>query len=334
MPINFINPDTDNCLVREKLSLVDTVIGECVAAIVGGIPRFVSNDGNYAESFGIQWNRWESIRSGLRGSTLGLADTIRKRTRFDDFDTIGKSLLECGMGGGDDTEVLLEYGFSEVHSFDISTSVNRASKFLNDPRLTISQASIFEIPYPDNAFDFVYCHRVLQHTPNPEKALRCICNKVKPGGVLFAHAYKRSWRHMAEWRYKFRWLTKRLPNTWILRYVDVCGRLFHKINATLYPIFGLGFLAYNFIPFYHKTGMDDCQQTLELEKLITFDALTPKYDQPMRNSVFRSIIEEEGFEIYNYHDPLVSPLWCTAIKRNIEIDKTYSIGKENGKKKE
>jgi hypothetical protein len=44
------------------------------------------------------------------------------------------------MGGGDDTEALLTLPFKEVHSFDISNSVERAKKYLEDKRLTISQA--------------------------------------------------------------------------------------------------------------------------------------------------------------------------------------------------
>lgn len=58
----------------------------------------------------------------------------------------------------------------------------------------------------------------------------------------------------------------------------------------------------------------DQQQLIELEKLTTFDALTPRYDRPMTSRTFRATIESEGFRIEHYHDPPFSPLYCTAVK--------------------
>src|SRR3546814_17151326 len=76
------------------------------------------------------------------------------------------------MGGGDDTEVLLKFPFSKIYSFDFSNSVDRARKFIKDDRSYMFQASILGIPLPDRSFAFVFCHRVIQHTPDPEGALR------------------------------------------------------------------------------------------------------------------------------------------------------------------
>src|SRR6185436_14026664 len=86
------------------------------------------------------------------------------------------------------------------HSFDLSAAVELLrplqERIERNPfpggcqRLILSQADINRIPYPDRAFDVVYCHRVLQHTPDPTIALRSICSKVKPGGLLFAHIYQ------------------------------------------------------------------------------------------------------------------------------------------------
>ena len=36
------------------------------------------------------------------------------------------------MGGGDDTEVLVTLPFAEIHSFDLSSAVERAHKHLKD----------------------------------------------------------------------------------------------------------------------------------------------------------------------------------------------------------
>ena len=182
MRVPLVDPETHEPLVEASGALVNPGTGEVVAPIVAGLPRFVLPEEDYATSFGWQWNRWEHVRSDSRSQGHRLGETILHRTRFGEFDLEGKTLLECGMGGGDDTEVLLSLPLGEIHAFDISTSVDRAARYLKDERLTITRASIYEIPYPDASFDFVFCHRVPQHTPDPERALRCICAKVGQEG--------------------------------------------------------------------------------------------------------------------------------------------------------
>lgn len=310
----FVDPTNGEALILDGNQWLNPKSGQPVATIVCDIPRFVAPQDDYAENFGFQWNQWENELNEKRGSQLPVNDILRKRTKFEMYDTADKTILECGMGGEDDTEVLLQLPFKEVHSFDLSRAVDRAAKHLRDPRLTISQSSIFAIPYADESFDFVFCHRVLQHTPDPVKALRSICKKVKPSGVLFAHSYKASLVYLWEWRYKYRWFTKRIPQSWVYRYVQVCGPALHHLNNLLYRIPGINILAYGFIPFYRVQGDGDHRRFIELEKLITFDALTPMYDQPMSSRTFRRVIESEGFTIQHIWDPLGSPIYCTAVR--------------------
>jgi len=317
--IPFVDPRDHAALRLEGERYVNSVSGAVVATVLGGIPRFVNPQQNYAESFGYQWKKWHSIRSDARNPGHGLRKVILERTRFEEFAIAGKTLLECGMGGGDDTEVLLTLPFAEIHSFDLSTAVERAASYLKDERLRIFQASIYDIPYPDGAFDIVYCHRVLQHTPDPAEALRRICRKVRPGGLLFAHCYKRSRAHMAEWRYKYRWLTKRLPWRWVDAYVEVAGPMLHRLNRRLYANRLLRHVGYRFVPFYKHPEIGEGSQTgpesiLELEKQITFDALTPWHDHPMESAEFRATIEGAGFRIAHFFDPIGSPMYATAVR--------------------
>jgi ubiquinone/menaquinone biosynthesis C-methylase UbiE len=316
--VRQVNPSTKDALHYDGHALVDSS-GATIAEVVADIPRFVKPEENYAESFGWQWKKWVDNQSESRGASVKQRQLILERTHFDRYDQEGKTLLECGMGGGDDTEVLLTFPFSEIHSFDLSTSVERAQEQLKDPRLFISQASIYAIPYPDESFDFVYCHRVLQHTPDPEKAFRSICKKVKPGGILFAHSYKRSNKHMSEWRYKYRWLTTRVPKQIVFAYVQLFGGVMHYL---VHFVSSLGpraaDLAYRFIPFYkiHPVGIYAMprREAIDLEKLITFDALTPKFDSPMSTEQFTRILTEEGFVIEYLEDGLASPIYGTARK--------------------
>lgn len=314
--ISFVDPRSGQPLERRGDAFVMTGSDTVVAIVRDGIPRFVDPDDNYAESFGWQWKKWAHLRSLSRGGRYDIRRVVLERSHFAQYDLRGKSILECGMGGGDETEVLLEQTFSEVHAFDLSTAVERAATYLKDERLQISQASIFEIPYPDRVFDFVYCHRVIQHTPDPEAALRAVCRKVAPGGVLFAHSYLRSPLQMLSWKYKYRWLTKRLKWETIWTALDRHGAALQRLaraanrnRVTWFLFYNL--VPYNYLPANHLPELDD-EQRLELEKLVTFDALTPWHDHPMTARRFRSIIESEGFRIDHFHASRVSPVYCTA----------------------
>lgn len=317
MTIPFVEPTTQDRLQEKDGALYNCRTGKPAAKIINGIPRFVDPGDNYADSFAFQWKHWRDILSDKRTTGKRKQELIRRRTHFGDYKTEGATILECGMGGGDDTEVLLDLPFGELHAFDISAAVERAADYLNDPRLVLSQASIYEIPYADDSFDFVYCHRVLQHTPDPAGALRAICKKVKPGGVLFAHCYKRSWRYMMNYKYKYRWLTRRVPYEYVYAYVEKYGKMLHLVNAVLHRCGFVGkAIAKQFVPFEYikEFGNFGPTQILDLEKLVTFDALTPLYDRPMTSRKFRRIIEGEGFRIEHMRDPSSSPLYCTAVR--------------------
>jgi 2-polyprenyl-3-methyl-5-hydroxy-6-metoxy-1,4-benzoquinol methylase len=317
----FVNPATQHPLIRDGAVLIDSVTRVQVASLHGDIPRFVSQEENYAESFGWQWKHWADNLSETRGAKIRHRQILLDRTHFLDYDLHGKTLLECGMGGGDDTEVLLSLPFGEIHSFDLSTAVERAARHLRDERLVLSQASIYAIPYLDQSFDFVFCHRVLQHTPDPEKSLRAICKKVKPNGILFIHSYKRSPEYMSEWRYKYRWLTKRVPKVLVYSYVRLLGWPLHHVVGLLRR---LGpkprSFAFRYIPFYRIEQSGYCSdmgkaEAIELGRMVTFDALTPKYDSPMTTQDLQRILGEEGFTIEHLEDSMVSPVYATA-RRN------------------
>lgn len=314
--VRFADPATGRNLIEAGDRLIEPESGAAVGVVVGGIPRFVKVAGeSYVESFGWQWNRWEDALSDQRSGLDAKRRLILERTHFGDFDLKGMTILECGMGGGDDTEVLLSLPFSEVHSFDLSDAVDRAGRTLADPRLVLSQASIFDIPYPDAAFDVVYCHRVVQHTPDPLEAIRCVARKVKPGGLLFVHSYNRSWRCLLNYKYRYRWLTRRLPRGWLAAGLDFAGPMLHCINKWARRRGKVvSFLASMVIPFEPILSYGDATpaQVLDIAKLVTFDALTPRFDKPIRASDFRQTVIEAGFEILYIHDRVEAPLWCTA----------------------
>ena len=132
--IPFVDPHSHDRLEERNSVFYNCRTGESVARIVDGIPRFVDPTQNYAGSFAFQWKHWHDTLSDKRNVDLSgkKRAVILRRTRFDQYKTDGATILECGMGGGDDTEVLLDLRFRQVHSFDLSTAVERAAKYLDD----------------------------------------------------------------------------------------------------------------------------------------------------------------------------------------------------------
>jgi SAM-dependent methyltransferase len=92
------------------------------------------------------------------------------------FDLSKKRVLEVGAGSG-----LLQDLVQDYTGLDISPSARR---FFHKPFV---EASATDMPFPDNSFDAVWSIWVLEHIPNPDRALREIRRVVKPGGVILLH---------------------------------------------------------------------------------------------------------------------------------------------------
>ncbi|MCR2745218.1 class I SAM-dependent methyltransferase [Limnobacter parvus] len=77
-------------------------------------------------------------------------------------------------------------------------------------------SDIMAIPAPDASFDVILCSEVLEHVPEPTKALDEFTRLLKPGGVLILTAPFASNVHMAPYHYcsgfsKY-WYEYHLPN--------------------------------------------------------------------------------------------------------------------------
>ncbi len=85
-------------------------------------------------------------------------------------------ILDCGYGPGTITLGLAEaVAPGQAVGIDIESSmVEQATRFAKDrqvPNARFEVADITELPYPDNTFDRAFCCAVLEHLPDPVKAL-------------------------------------------------------------------------------------------------------------------------------------------------------------------
>ncbi len=101
------------------------------------------------------------------------------------------SVLEVGCGVGAQLQVLLRR-FPDAHFTGIDASalqLDRARQFLaealNAGRVELTQASAYQLPFPDASFDAACIYWVLEHLSDHLGVLREVLRVLKPGGVLY-----------------------------------------------------------------------------------------------------------------------------------------------------
>lgn len=104
-----------------------------------------------------------------------------------------KICLDAGCGGGRFVVALAELGAKEVVGVDISQeAVKAANERFSKRNLKCAraiEASVLQIPFSDNYFDYVVCSGVIHHTPDPYRGFLELVRVLKPNGKLFLSVY-------------------------------------------------------------------------------------------------------------------------------------------------
>jgi len=220
--------------------------------IIKSIPRFVKMD-NYSNSFGLQWNAHSKILLDSDNNTKQVYEAIMERTQWSKNYLKNKKVLECGCGAGIDSEVLLKMG-ANLTSFDLSNAVDAAlENNKNSKKYDIFQGDITKIPLKKRSFDIVYCHRVIQHTPNPKKSFSSMAKMVKKGGELFMHSYDRAFINITHWRYLYRPITKRINEEKLYQYLEKHGPKMYRFCKKIDKYYIGKAFHHFFIPFYNHS---------------------------------------------------------------------------------
>jgi SAM-dependent methyltransferase len=108
----------------------------------------------------------------------------------------GRSVLEVGCGAGVDLARFAKGG-AEVTGVDLTASAialahaNFAQQGLQG-RFEVADGE--RLPFPDNSFDFVFAHGVVQYTANPRQLVEECRRVLRPGGDAVFQVYNRiSW---------------------------------------------------------------------------------------------------------------------------------------------
>lgn len=272
--------------------------------VVDGIPRFVPTSG-YARNFSMLRERHARLQLDSVNGTTDRRDTLLSRTNWPAGFFAGKTVLECGSGAGPDTEILLSLG-ARVVSVDLA-GVDVARRNVGDhPNSAFVQASIVDLPFRKGSFDIVYCHRVLQHTPDPQRTLDHILQFVKPQGAAFVHSYARTLFQMCRWKYALLPLTRRMDPERLYRLIRSYAPAAYSLTRMTSRVWAGQMFNWFFVPFLnyiHHPIYAGKSREFMIEYAIheTFDALSPTYDTPLSGATMRSIAAlhlERPFEVF------------------------------------
>ncbi len=108
----------------------------------------------------------------------------------------GRPVLEVGCGAGVDL-VRFARGGAVVTGVDLAASaidLARANFEQQGLQATLQVADGEHLPFPDNSFDFVFAHGVVQYTANPQRLVEECRRVLRPGGEAVFQVYNRiSW---------------------------------------------------------------------------------------------------------------------------------------------
>ena len=152
------------------------------------------------------------------------------------------NVLDDGCGSGRYSLALKQLGVKEVIGIDVSQNSIDFANSMNifDEDVSFLKASVLDIPFEDNKFDFVFSNGVLHHTINTLKGLEEIYRVMKPGGSC--------WLYLYGGKNSFFWdvvdccrdLLKNVPESYTIEVMKTLGyssgRIFHRNDFFYVPI--------------------------------------------------------------------------------------------------
>ncbi len=141
-------------------------------------------------------------------------------------DLRGLDVLDLGCGSGRFTLALAAGGARSAHGVDLGTaSMARARDIAGSAvmaNVTFRTGDALSLPYPEGAFDFVWCNGVLHHTADMEQGVRELARVLRPGGRSFLYLYAAGGLFWTS-RRRMRPVMQRIPQEYTMRALELIG---------------------------------------------------------------------------------------------------------------
>jgi SAM-dependent methyltransferase len=301
MSVSIINPKNNTALRSVGDRLVD--MEGNYFPIIKGVPR-IAHGVNYTDNFGVQWNKFRLTQLDREEDGLDLSfRRFFSQTHWDEEDLSEKAVLEVGCGAGRFSKVVLQHTNATLYSVDYSDAVTanmESNGHIAPDRFHLFQASVYEMPFPDNSFDKIFCFGVLQHTPDFDASIKALIDKAKRGGEIAVDFYSvRGWWTKVNAKYLLRPITKRMSHDRLLSLIEKNVDWLIDAHFFLHRI-GLGVLT-RFLPVCNvKDSFPATLTKPELREwtvLDTFDQYSPQHDHPQRIAAVAQMFKRHGARV-------------------------------------
>ena len=168
---------------QEPLQIISTINTEIACFNLHG--ENANIDHSVVKSFGEEWNKFDSF-DDFTIQRLGdmYFDLVK-----DFMLNMNSYVLDIGCGTGRWSKYISKKaGF--IDALDPSDAILIADKLIGGiDNVRLSKASIDNIPFKDETFDFAMCIGVINNIPDPQKALIDCVKKIKIGGYFYTYLY-------------------------------------------------------------------------------------------------------------------------------------------------
>jgi len=272
------------------------IFGSHRVPLRNGIARFTPDRSYGTGNFSRLRERHPQLQLDSYNMTTDRHDTLLQRTNWPQSFFKDKTVLECGCGVGPDTEILLSLG-AHVLAVDITNLDTATDNLGQSSNLCFVQTDIADLPLKHHSFDIVFCHRVLQHTPDPAYTLRHIVQFVKHDGAVFVHSYARTYFQMCTWKYALRPITTRMDSEKLYHFIESYAPKAYAITNKVAALPKGNMINHIFFPFFNHSNHDKLKQLSDAQLIEygihdTFDALSPRYDKPLSARSIKRIAQQ------------------------------------------
>ena len=265
--------------------------------LVKNIPRFVPAE-NYTSSFGFQWNIHAKTQVDKYNGLTISRDRFFSQSKWTPEELRGKTVLECGSGAGRFSQVISDTG-ARLFTIDYSNAVDANAENNKDAdNIFYSQASLYELPFNENAFDYLVCLGVLQHTPDVAKSISSMIAHLKPGGKFCFDAYAAPMSYFHP-RHLMRPITTKMKKEKLHALVEKWVPRLLPVSTALHGVPVVGEYFARLIPVANwrkNIKLPNEEMYRQWAVLDTFDWLSPAYETPQSRNGLQKIFAELPIE--------------------------------------